>query len=75
MFHTVRAILIGILLIPLNILWVTHVEYVRYSDNVSTSSLFFNAITLLLALTALNAVLTRILPRLAFRRERCLSST
>jgi len=67
-FHTVRAILIGVLLIPLNILWVTHVEYVRYSDNVSTSSLFFNAITLLLALTALNAVLTRILPRLAFRR-------
>lgn len=65
---TFRALLIGAFLIPANILWVVRVEYVRYSDNVSTSSLFFNAIFLLLALTILNRVLSRFAPRLALWR-------
>ncbi len=43
-----RALAIGAALIPLNCLWMTHVEYVRYSDNVSTSALFFNAVCLLM---------------------------
>lgn len=60
---TPRAVLIGLLLIPANAWWLIEIEYVRYSDNVTTSALFFNAIGLLLLLVALNAGLRRVLPR------------
>lgn len=65
---TVRAVLIGLVLIPLNAWWLAQIEYVRYSDNVSTSALFFNCVTVLLALVGLNALLRRFLPRWVFGR-------
>lgn len=68
MLSWLRPIIIGAVLIPLNVLWVVHVEYVRYSDNVSTSALFFNAVSLLLALTAVNALWLRISPARALQR-------
>src|SRR5206468_9211827 len=60
---TARAVLIGLVLIPANTWWLAQIEYVRYSDNATTSSLFFNAIALLLILLAVNAGLRRTLPR------------
>ena len=65
---TARAVVIGLLLIPVNCWWIAQIEHVRYSDNVSTSALFFNCLTLLLGLIGLNALLRRFLPRQAFSR-------
>ena len=45
---TVRVLLFALLIIPLNSFWLTQTEFIRYSDNVTTQSLFFNALTLLL---------------------------
>src|SRR5437016_1296542 len=61
---TARAVLIGLVLIPANTWWLAQIEYVRYSDNATTSSLFFNAIAILLLLLLLNAALHRAAPRL-----------
>lgn len=67
-----RAVLVGCLLIPVNIAWLVQVEYVRYSDNVSTSSLFFNALTLLLVFTGINRLVSAWKPRWALRRPELL---
>lgn len=58
-----RVLLFALLLIPLNTWWLTETEYVRYTDNVTTQALFFNAITLLLGLIALNRLLRGLRPR------------
>lgn len=63
---SLRVILLALLLIPLNAWWITEIEYVRYSDNATTQAIFFNAVTLLLALVALNALLRRLGPRWPF---------
>jgi hypothetical protein len=60
---TPRSVLIGLLLIPANAWWLIEIEYVRYSDNATTSALFFNAISLLLLLLAANLLLQRMAPR------------
>jgi hypothetical protein len=60
---TPRAVALALVLLPVNAWWLTEIEYVRYSDNATTSALFFNAIALLLLLIAWNAVLARIRPR------------
>ena len=65
---TSRAILIGLALIPLNAWWLAQIEWVRYSDNATTSALFFQTITLLLLLLAFNAGAARIAPRWRFSR-------
>lgn len=70
---TWRAVLIGLVLIPLNAWWMAQIEHVRYSDNVSTSALFFNCIAILLVLVGLNALLKRFLPRWAFGRGELLT--
>lgn len=67
-----RAVLIGCLLIPVNIAWLVQVEYVRYSDNVSTSSLFFNTLTLLLVFTGINRLVSAWKPRWALQRAELL---
>jgi hypothetical protein len=63
---TFRAVLIALLLTPLNSLWLVHTEIVRYSGHPTTTSLFFNVIFCLSVLVALNALLTRYWPRAAF---------
>lgn len=55
--------MLALALVPLNAWWLTQIEYVRYSDNATTSSLFFNAIAVLLLLLAANALLGRLRPR------------
>ncbi len=64
---TPRAVLIGLLLIPANAWWLIQIEYVRYSDNATTSSLFFNAITLLLLLLVANAGIQRLRPSMVLQ--------
>ena len=56
---TARSLIIAFLLLWPNAWWLTQTEYVRYSDNGTTASLFFNAITLLLLLLAWNALIRR----------------
>lgn len=58
-----RALLLALVLIPVNAWWLVEMEYVRYSDNATTQALFFNAVALLLLLVAGNGVLARIRPR------------
>jgi hypothetical protein len=65
---TWRAITIGLALIPFSAWWLAQIEWVRYSDNATTSALFFHAVALLLLLLALNAAVKRIAPRWAFSR-------
>lgn len=60
---SIRALVIGSLLIPPNLLWLVHVEYARYSDNASTQALYFNTVFVLLALLLVNAGIGRIFPR------------
>jgi hypothetical protein len=69
---TFRAVLLGLLLIPANAWWLTQIEYVRYSDNATTSALFFNCVALLLLLLLANAGLRRVRPRWAFTRAELL---
>ena len=57
---TARVLLVALLLIPLNAWWITEIEYVRYSDNATTQAIFFNAVTLLLSIVGINAVLQRL---------------
>ncbi len=70
---TPRAVLLGLALIPLNAWWLSQIEYVRYSDNATTSALFFNCVALLLLLTALNGLVARWAPRRAFSRGELLT--
>jgi len=70
---TLRAVALGLVLIPVNAWWLTHIEYVRYSDNATTSALFFNCVAVLLLLLGLNRLLARALPRWAFSRAELLT--
>lgn len=70
---TLRAVTIGLVLIPLNAWWLAQIEYVRYSDNVTTSALFFNCIALLLVLIGVNRLLKRLGPRWVFSRGEILT--
>lgn len=60
---TLRAILLGLLLIPLNTYWVQYSEAVHELAHATMASLFFNCVFTLLGLVVLNAGLRRILPR------------
>jgi uncharacterized protein DUF6785 len=63
---TFRAILIGLLLIPLNTYWVIYVEGIRHWNHATAMSLFWNTIFCLFLLVLLNLLLKRYLPRFAF---------
>ena len=60
-----RAILTGLLLIPLNSFWIIQMEAVYYSAHSTTFSLFFNSVCSLLILLAGNSVLKKICYRYA----------
>ena len=61
-----RAFIAGLLIIPLDNYWVLMMEKVREGPYPTTISIFANAIFVLAALTALNYVLRKLSPRLAF---------
>jgi hypothetical protein len=62
---TMRAVVLALLLMPLNAYWVVMMEVTRYSGHPTTISLFFNTIFILTCLIILNAGLKRVTPRFA----------
>jgi hypothetical protein len=63
---TVRAVTIGVALIPLNTLWVVYVEGIRHWNHCTAMSLFWNSIFCLFLLVLLNLLIKRYIPRWAF---------
>ena len=63
---TLRATLIGVVLIIVNAFWIYNMEIVRYSPETTTVALILNAVIWLIALIILNVFLQRFLPRHAF---------
>ncbi len=63
---TPRAVLLGMLLLPVNAYWVVMMENIRYSAHPTTISLLFNCIFILVVLTGLNGLVARAAPRFAF---------
>jgi len=59
---TWRSVGVGLALIPANTYWLTQIEVVRTGGYPTTASLFYNCITWLLVLLALNAPLRRFAP-------------
>jgi hypothetical protein len=59
---TWRSLTLAAILIPLNAYWVIQMEIVRYSAHPTTVSLLFNAVFLLLVLTAANFAFARLFP-------------
>lgn len=62
---TRRAVVIALLMMPLNAYWVILMEVTRYSGHPTTISLFFNVVFALTLLLGLNALLQHIRPRWA----------
>lgn len=62
---TARALVLGALLIPPNVLWLTSMELIWNSGQPTMMSLFFSAVFTLLVLAVLNLALRRWIPRWA----------
>ena len=67
------AILIGLLLIPLNSWWIMQMEAVYYSAHSTLFSLFFNTIFNLFLLTLISQPLRKLSPSLGFRQSELLT--
>ncbi len=68
-----RAVLLGLVLLPLNALWLIQIEYVRYSDTPTIPQLFFHCVAILVVLTGANRLLARCLPAVALSRGELLT--
>lgn len=60
---TVRAVMLGILLIPVNSYWIFMTEIVRYQGHPTTISLFYSSIFNLVILILVNGLIKRFVPR------------
>ncbi len=67
-----RAILFGLILLPINAYWVVNMEFTRYAAHPTTVSLFFNCIFFLLVLAGLNKLVHRVGPKWAFSQAELL---
>jgi hypothetical protein len=56
---TWRSVGLAVLIVPLNAYWQIQMEVVHYSAHPTTISLLFNAISILLVLTGINALASR----------------
>ena len=65
---TLRAFLIGLVLIPLNVYWVVQSEAVWWGTYLTIVSLFFNVTFTLLVLIGLNAICKRYAPEAALKQ-------
>jgi len=70
---TLRAIIIALIIIPVNNYWIFVTEVVRYAGHPTTISLFYNAVFLLLLLVGLNALLRKVAPRWVFSQGELLT--
>lgn len=64
---TPRAVVVALLLMPLNAYWVILMEVTRYAGHPTTISLFFNVVFLLTLLIGLNGLVRRAWPRAALQ--------
>ncbi|MEI6513156.1 MAG: DUF6785 family protein [bacterium] len=60
---TFRAVLLALILMPINALWLVHMETIRYQGHPTTISLFFNVVFIFVVIIFLNGLLKRIWPR------------
>ena len=70
---TLRATLIGILLIPFNSYWVLHLSYIWDSNRPTSLALLFNVLFTLLVLIGFSTILRRLRPNLAFTQSELLT--
>ena len=70
---TLRATLIGILLIPFNSYWILHLSYIWDSNRPTSLALLFNVLFTLLVLIGFSALLRRLRPTLAFTQSELLT--
>lgn len=63
---TWRAIVVGLLLIPINSYWIFMMEIIRYQGHPTTISLFYSSIFNLVLLIILNGLIRRWIPRWVF---------
>ena len=70
---TLRATLIGIILIPFNSYWVLHLSYIWDSNRPTSLALLFNVLFTLLVLIGFSAILRRLRPTLAFTQSELLT--
>lgn len=64
-----RGILAGLLLVPVNTLWVLSMEHIASAAPIpSTISLFFNVVFILFVIALINRILERLRPSLALNR-------
>lgn len=66
---TVRAIIIGLLLIPINSYWIFMCEIIRYQGHPTTISLFYSCIFNLVVLILLNGLIRRVKPSWVFTQS------
>ncbi|UCH34056.1 MAG: hypothetical protein JSV65_16095 [Armatimonadota bacterium] len=66
---TARAVIIGLLLAPLNCYWVQQMEIVWYSAQPTTIALYFNVIFTLLVMLVLNWVVRKLRPAWALEHS------
>lgn len=69
---TVRSLLLGLLLVPVNIYWMLYMEVVWNQGYATLLSLYFNVLFTLLALVLMNAPLRRFWPRRALQQSELL---
>jgi len=70
-FHpnvTIRSIIVGLAIIPINAVWLILMEEFRYSGHPTTSSLFFNVVFWLFLLILLNLILKRFSAKIALKQ-------
>ncbi|MBI2301913.1 MAG: hypothetical protein HYU66_23670 [Armatimonadetes bacterium] len=70
---SLRSVLLGLALIPVNVWWLIQIEYVRYSDTPTIPQLFYHAVAVLTLLTLANAAVARRCPRHALSRGELLT--
>lgn len=70
---TIRAMLLGSLLIPFNAFWIVRLERVMFGPYPSTISLFANVVFVLFLLVGLNYLLRRFAPMIAFSQGELLT--
>ena len=70
---TARALIIALIIIPLNSYWIVQIESVWYSGHPTTTSLFYNVVFIVILLICLNAFLKKLLPKAALTQRELLT--
>lgn len=65
---TIRAVVIGLILIPINCYWVMVTETVWYALHITCISIFFNVIFCLFVITTINLLFIKYMPDFALNR-------